>query len=109
METLSPKVMFQGLLDLLFHMILAQLAVRITWGVQHLDLQGYLLPSSTHEAMEVTAAAQTTIFGHRTWSKGAVEVSASQKNVSSRTFPTLSQAKEGQVDDHLVGVRHGCG
>lgn len=108
METLLSKVMCQGLLDLLFNMVLAQPAVWVTWSVQHLDLQGYLLPSSTHEAMEVTTAAQTTIFGHRTWSKAAEEVTASQKNVPSRTFSTLSHAKQGQVDSHLVGVHRGC-
>lgn len=108
-QTLLPKVMCQGLPDLLSHVLLAQPAVRVTWRVQHLDLQSHLLPSSTHEAAEVTAAAQTTISGHRAWSKAAVEVSASQNNVPSRTFSTLSHAKEGQVDGHLVGVHHGSG
>lgn len=109
METLLPEVMCQGLLDLLFHMLLFQPAVWITWSVQHLDLQGYLLATSTHEATEVTTAAQTTVFGYRTWRKAAVEVSAPQKNVPSRTFSTLSHAKEGQIDDHLAGVCHVCG
>lgn len=108
MKTLLPKVTCQGLSDLLFHMLLAQPAVWITWSVQHLDLQGYLLPPSTHEGMEVTTAPKSAIFGHRTWRKAAVEVSASQKNVPSRTFSTLSHAKEGQVDGQLVGVHYGC-
>lgn len=108
METLLSEVMCQSLFDFLFHMLLAQPAVWITWSVQHLDLQGYLSTPSTHEAMEVTTAAQATACGHRTGSKAAMKVCASQQNVSSRTFPTLSHAKEGHVDDYLVGVCHGC-
>lgn len=70
---------------------------------------GLSLAPLTHEAMEVTTAAQTTIFGHKTWSKAAMKVSASQTHVPSRTYSTLSHAKESQGDDHLFGVHHGCG
>lgn len=108
MESLLPKVMCQGLLDLKFHMLHAQPAVWITRGVQHSKLQDDLLPLSPHEIVQVTTAAKVTTFGHGTRSKAAMEVSASQKNVPSRAFSTLGHTKESQVDDYLVGISHGC-
>lgn len=64
METLLPKVMCQGILDFLFYMSHAQLAVWIPWSVQHLYLQGDFLSPSTHEAVELAAAAQAAPCGH---------------------------------------------
>jgi hypothetical protein len=109
METLLSKMMQQGLLHFLFYTSRAQLAVWIPWSVQYLYLKADLLSPSTHEAMEVTAAAQAALFGYGAWSKATVEVSTSQKNIPSRAFPTLSPAKDSQVDDHLVGVCHSYG
>lgn len=90
----------------MFH---AQLAVWIPWSVQYLYLQGYFLSASTHETVEVTTAAQAALFGYRAWRETTVEVGTSQKNIPSRTFPTLSPAKDSQIDDHLVGICHSCG
>lgn len=78
----------------------------VTRSVEHLHLQGDLFVCLAHEAVEVTAAAQGTVFGDSTGRKAAMELSTSQKNIPSRALSTLSSAKESQVDEHLVGVHH---